>query len=85
MATAWIKDALDNGTNSWDITISRLTSVVLQSAMKATLPAEAAGAPGSLPGGVFGEQPLTFATEPVSFASGSSAAQFDNQMTTAFG
>lgn len=33
MATAWIKDAFENGTHSWDITISKLTSVLLQSAL----------------------------------------------------
>ncbi|KFZ05831.1 hypothetical protein V501_07977, partial [Pseudogymnoascus sp. VKM F-4519 (FW-2642)] len=33
MATAWVKDAFENGTHSWDITISKLASIVIQSAL----------------------------------------------------
>ncbi|OBT74080.1 hypothetical protein VF21_07115 [Pseudogymnoascus sp. 05NY08] len=33
MATAWVKDAFENGTHSWDITISKLASIIIQSAL----------------------------------------------------
>ena len=33
MCESWLRDALDNGTVSWDVTLARALSVVLQSAL----------------------------------------------------